>query len=105
MIILATVWKQMHSLHSGIQAEEAAVMWDIAIFVVKVKQKVEPCEALKAFTRNWHMTVIHISLLGQVTWLTFMQVEQEFQPFHKEGPGEQVAMSISTIAVSHITFL
>lgn len=37
MILLAMVWKQVHSLHSGIQAEEAVLIWDIAIFVVEEK--------------------------------------------------------------------
>lgn len=37
MIILAVIWKQVHSLHSGIQGEEAAFIWDVAVFVVEEK--------------------------------------------------------------------
>lgn len=51
MIVLAVVLKQVHSLHFRIQAEEAALIWDIAIFVVERKKEiVKPCEVLKAFS-------------------------------------------------------
>lgn len=38
MMILAMFWKHVYSLHSGIQAEEAASIWYIAVFVVEEKR-------------------------------------------------------------------
>lgn len=49
----------------------------------------EPCEALKTFTRNWHITVVHTYHLDKSHGLILMQLTENYSFLPRKGLGKE----------------